>query len=691
MRGFFPRTLLLLFPLLICIPSSAEQAPAVRIGVAVMRSGTDKVSVIAARDRLIKALNHQKLGKKREIVIEAIALDEAKGPPAFAEAKAKNCQWVIFSHLTDLTTSERGESANFTLGGVTQVPVITAKVAYQVARVSDSAEIAIGSATGEDSTSIPEAVFQAISHLVPQAVGEMRKGGNIPHRELASDNSAGAGSAPLSFEAQSIGPDYCKWLPENLVHAEALRGVCEYAMSLQQKMPNFICDQQTSRYSGENQVPRDLITALVRYEDGSESYSEIKLNGKPAPSAVTDAPGLWSTGQFGSNLRAIFDLHNKPLFEFEGENKLGERAAWVFRYQIIHQNDPLWRLRTEDEMVAPPYSGELWVDQKDGALLRFRAVAKDIPVSFPTQSAELMTDYDNVRFSDGTSFLLPATAVVATQFRGEEPTRNVLQFSNCHRFRAKSRMVLDVAGSTTGTSAGDVSADAADAERAREESENIYAILREQAVREDAARLESEQILDLNAVNFAAIQRIAARERERRKNLQLALANAKRAVQLTAGASSTAVGGGDTPETVFKMTVKLVPVSVVLRDATGQVVRDRKKEDFLLFDNGKPQAITSFSVEDSQSETANRTQAPMPGQVNSAEVVNKSTGTVLPARSLAYVFDDIHMTFADLASAREAAARHLSAMPGTDLVAIFTTSGRTGAISRQIDSNFRPS
>ena len=218
-------------------------------------------------------------------------------------------------------------------------------------------------------------------------------------------------------------------------------------MSLPQRMPNFICDQQTSRYRGDSKVPRDLITALVRYEDGNESYTEIKLNGKAAPSAITSSPGQWSTGEFGSNLRAIFDLHNQAVFEFSGANTLNGRAAWVFTYQIVKQNDPLWRLRTADRVIAPPYGGELWVDQKTGDLLRFRSVATDIPKDFPTQSADLQTDYENVAFADGSSFALPVAASIATRQQGEESRRNVLQFRNCHKFRAKTRMLLDAPAS----------------------------------------------------------------------------------------------------------------------------------------------------------------------------------------------------------------------------------------------------
>src|SRR5262249_24564015 len=153
--------------------------------------------------------------------------------------------------------------------------------------------------------------------------------------------------------------------------------------------------------------------------------TDIKFNGKAAPDAIAATPGLWSTGEFGGDLRAIFNLHNHPIFEFSGENKIGNHAAWIFRYSIAKQEDPLWRLHAGAEMLAPPYGGELWIDEASGAVLRFNAVAKEIPKDFAMQSAELLTDYEDVAFGDGTSFVLPASASVSTKFRGEKSTRNV--------------------------------------------------------------------------------------------------------------------------------------------------------------------------------------------------------------------------------------------------------------------------
>src|SRR5205814_5981798 len=60
------------------------------------------------------------------------------------------------------------------------------------------------------------------------------------------------------------------------------------------------------------------------------------------------------------------------------------------------------------------------------------------------------------------------------------------------------------------------------------------------------------------------------------------------------------VSSRDTPPT-FKVRVNLVLVRVVVRDPQGNVVPNLKKEDFQLFDNRKPQVISSFTAETPES------------------------------------------------------------------------------------------
>ena len=120
---------------------------------------------------------------------------------------------------------------------------------------------------------------------------------------------------------------------------------------------------------------------------------------------------------------------------------------------------------------------------------------------------------------------------------------------------------------------------------------------------------------------------------------------------------------------VFQAKVNLVMVPVVIRDKQGKAVGGLKQTDFQLFDKGKPQVITKFSMEETKrpkKEDAGAKPRP-PG----AEWADQ------PERFFAYLFDDVHLQFGDLAQVRDSADRHLAKMLPGDRAAIFTTSGQT--------------
>ena len=111
-------------------------------------------------------------------------------------------------------------------------------------------------------------------------------------------------------------------------------------------------------------------------------------------------------------------------------------------------------------------------------------------------------------------------------------------------------------------------------------------------------------------------------------------------------------------------------VPVVVRDRHGRATGNLTKGDFRLYDNGKPQTITSFSA-------VERAKVVRP---SARETAGGSEGVASPAspeRYFVYLFDDVNIRFADMVNVRAAAVSHFkNNFNAGDHAAIDTLSGK---------------
>jgi VWFA-related protein len=147
------------------------------------------------------------------------------------------------------------------------------------------------------------------------------------------------------------------------------------------------------------------------------------------------------------------------------------------------------------------------------------------------------------------------------------------------------------------------------------------------------------------------------------------------------GASSQAqaeISSQEAPAT-FSDRVNLVSVPVVVRGREGRAIGNLRQEDFQLYDRGKLQTITKFTVE-----KAELAATALAGPAAAAGVAAATTPTrgssrpvIFPGQHVAFLFDDVQLPIDDMARARTAAIRMVNeSFDSGTRAAIYTTSGR---------------
>ncbi len=130
------------------------------------------------------------------------------------------------------------------------------------------------------------------------------------------------------------------------------------------------------------------------------------------------------------------------------------------------------------------------------------------------------------------------------------------------------------------------------------------------------------------------------------------------------------------PEVTFKVEVNYVEVDAIVTDSTGRLVRDLSKEEFVVLEDGRPQAISVFALVDIPIERPERPlfrETPVEPDV-------RSNARPFDGRVFVLVLDDLHThplrSSLVKRGAREFVERYVGA---NDLVAVVHTSGRADA------------
>jgi VWFA-related protein len=139
--------------------------------------------------------------------------------------------------------------------------------------------------------------------------------------------------------------------------------------------------------------------------------------------------------------------------------------------------------------------------------------------------------------------------------------------------------------------------------------------------------------------------------------------------------SPVPAGAPQQPAVTFKADVNFIEIHAVVTDERGNPIKDLMKEDFEVFEDGKPQTPSVFSLVDLPIERPLTSYATPPVEPDVRSITRSFEG-----RLYVLVLDDLHTSALRSQLVREAAKRFIQDYVGeTDLAAVVHTSGREDA------------
>ena len=251
----------------------------------------------------------------------------------------------------------------------------------------------------------------------------------------------------LGFSARSLAVlhnpsaqalEWSRWI--ELVRQDAL----QYSDTL----PDFVCAQTTRRYSAISDIgtwqSEDVWEAELSFNQKTERYSNVRLNGKASRRPLESLGGALSIGEFGSLLRTLFLPETQAEFWKEGEERFQEIPSIVAGFKVSQERSR-WTLSFKNShSLNVAYRGKIWIDASNHHILKISQQAQNLPARFPIAYSEATTIYGYVSVAglESKRFLLPQSANLILHER-ERRVRslNVIEFRNYRKFTADVRLV----------------------------------------------------------------------------------------------------------------------------------------------------------------------------------------------------------------------------------------------------------
>jgi hypothetical protein len=513
---------------------------------------------------------------------------------------------------------------------------------------------------------------------------------------LAPDALAAQALALLADRSAFLDPPVAELpgtaAPDGAARQRMLDAARNYVAQTLPRLPDFLATRTINRYDDSLQALKKgawPVRAGLHLEDTSSREISVRNERegqvKQGSAASQEQSGLSTWGEFGFLPAVILTDTVKGKVTWSHWEQMAAGPAAVFHYAVPHSashyeivgtiaHGPKWQPADASTVrTAPAYHGSLWVDPETGVVLRLSIEIGENEVG-QFKRVAVMVQYAPVQIG-GRNFICPvrslaldlASAGVTSSLFGnsglaDAPTEwlNVASYSGYHRFASTTRILAD-----TPETQPEKPESASELPQATSPVPNETASAIESTTLPESGLPPSSSPLDspTESAPTAPVPAVPAPT--------VPAPMVAPPTESTPAVSDARANQPQTTGITLQVNVNKVLVPVVVRDKQGRSVSDLKKEDFQLFDNNKPRAISAFTVEQNG--------APQGSAAGNAQTAS-TTSAAPPQRFIVLLFDDLHLSFVDLENAKKAGEKALDGLlEGSNQVAVLSLSGKVAS------------
>jgi len=222
----------------------------------------------------------------------------------------------------------------------------------------------------------------------------------------------------------------------------AIAGIVAAARSFDERLPNYICKQVTTRFQGATmegpwkQV--DTFEEQLTYFNRKENHKLTSIKGKAVDNKRRPRGGLNTGNLFGGMLSGVFRVESKAEFERDGEETIAGRKAIRLRYRVLRENSR-WTSSANKQSYVRGFKGQAWADAKTLDVLRFTGQVEPEPGD-PEWLGRTKIDmiYGFVKIGSD-EHLLPVRSEVRLELE-KKPKRNVAEFSEFRQYKTETKI-----------------------------------------------------------------------------------------------------------------------------------------------------------------------------------------------------------------------------------------------------------